>query len=92
MGVPTVTLIGDRHSARVGASLLAAAGLRELVADDVDSYVAAAAGLARDLERLERLRSTARARLLASPLLDSGGFAATIEAAYREMWRLRSGG
>src|SRR4029077_2442406 len=46
MGVPVVTLRGDRHAARVGASLLTRVGLEALIADDEAGYVATAAALA----------------------------------------------
>lgn len=39
MGVPVITLTGPLHAARVGASLLTAAGLTELVAATPDEYV-----------------------------------------------------
>ena len=87
MGVPTVTLRGDRHAARVGASLLTRLGLEDLIADSVDAYVAAAAALAADLPRLAALRSGLRGRLLASPLMDRAGFARQFEAALRQAWR-----
>ena len=48
MGVPVVTLAGERHAGRVGASLLHRVGLERLVADDRDAYVAVAADLAAD--------------------------------------------
>src|SRR5678815_3324539 len=48
MGVPVVTVAGDRHASRVGASLLSAAGLGELVGGSVDEYITIAAGLAKD--------------------------------------------
>jgi len=85
MGVPVVALRGRRHGGRVGASLLTGVGLAELVADDEDHYVAIAAALATDAEGLDRLRSTMRGRLVASPLLDRDGFARRLEAAYRSM-------
>lgn len=87
MGAPLVTLRGSRHAARVGASLLTAVGLPELVADTPDAYVAAAAGLAGDLTRLMRLRLGMRARVAASPLCDEGRFLRNLEAGYRMMWR-----
>ncbi len=83
MGVPVVTLAGDRHAARVGASLLAQVGLGELVADSVAGYVAIAADLARDSARRSRLRATLRGRMAASPLCDGPGFAGRFEAALR---------
>src|SRR5262249_42230388 len=43
MGVPVVTLVGDRHAARVGASLLGQVELDEFVARTPDEFVAIAA-------------------------------------------------
>jgi tetratricopeptide (TPR) repeat protein len=87
MGVPVVTLRGDRHAARVGASLLTAVGLERLIAPSADAYVATAVGLARDLAGLAALRAGLRERMRASPLTDGAGFGRTVEAAYRTMWR-----
>lgn len=87
MGVPTVTLAGDRHCARVGASLLTRVGLEDCVAETAEDYVAAAARLAVDRARLAELRAGMRARLQASPLMDAKGFAASLEEAYRGLWR-----
>ena len=70
-GVPVVTLKGTRFSSRYGASLLLAAGCGELIAEDADQYLAIAAGLAADADRLEyyrvNLRSMARTYGLADP-------------------------
>jgi len=86
MGSPVVALAGDRHSGRVGVSILKAAGLDELIADDDDDYVRKAVELARDRERLAEYRKTMRERLRNSPLLDGENLARSIESAYREMW------
>ncbi|GGF27624.1 hypothetical protein GCM10011611_37060 [Aliidongia dinghuensis] len=83
MGVPVVSLAGDRHAGRVGASLLHRIGLDELVAEDGDGYAALAVALAGDGERLAWLRAGMRDRLRASVLLDETGFARSIEAVYR---------
>ncbi len=87
MGVPVVTLRGDRHAGRVGASLLSQIGLTDLVADSVENYVEIAAALAGDRERLTDLRGSLRPRMAASPLCDGPAFARKIEAAFRRMWR-----
>ena len=86
MGVPMITLIGERHAARVGVDLLTQVGLAELAAPDVDTYVALSIGLARDLPRLTQLRGALRARLRASPICDGPRFARDFEAALRDMW------
>jgi protein O-GlcNAc transferase len=87
MGVPVVTLAGDRHSARVGASLLNAAGLGGLVAKDADSYVKIAAMLASKPTELAKLRADLRPRLSRSPLLDARRLTRELEGAYRAAWR-----
>ena len=87
MGVPVVTLRGDRPYARVGASLLASVGLQEFVTEDPESYVEMAASLGHDLSRLGELRLGLRDRMRASPLCDGPGFARAIEQTYRRMWR-----
>jgi protein O-GlcNAc transferase len=87
MGVPVVTLRGDRHASRVGASLLTQIQLPDLIAGTVAEYVEIATALARDPARLSGLRSTLRSRTVASALCDAQAFARKIESAYRGMWR-----
>ncbi len=86
MGVPVVTLSGDRHASRVGTSLLHAVGLPDLIADSQARYVEIAAALARDPDRLAALRRQLRPRLLASPLGDAPAFARRFEALVRQWW------
>ena len=62
MGVPVVTLRGNRHAGRVGASLLTHVGLRDLIADSVDNYVETAVALGSDPARLSELRRSLRPR------------------------------
>ena len=89
MGVPVVTLAGTGPGQRVGASLLSRCGLPDLVATDEAGYVDMAAALALDPHRLADLRRGMRARLAASPLADQTGFARSLEAVYRTLWRDR---
>ncbi len=86
MGVPVVTLAGDRHAGRVGASLLARVGLGDLVASSSAAYVETAQGLANDREALGRLRGRLRAMITDGGLTDGPAFTAALEAAYRRMW------
>ncbi len=86
MGVPVVALQGDRHAARVSASILGNLGLSELVADSTDAYSRCAQELAADERRIEELRSTMRERIVRSPLCDRSGTVAALELAYRRMW------
>ena len=86
MGVPVVTLKGATHASRMAASILAATGLHELVADTPEKYVEICIGLASNLERLESMRAGLRERLHVSPLMDGAAFTKALESEYRSMW------
>ncbi len=86
MGVPVITLVGDRHASRVGLSILGCLGLTELVAYSPQEYVATAVRLAADPIKLDQLRNTLRTRLVASPLTDGKGFTSRLEQAYLQIW------
>ncbi|MBI3887390.1 MAG: tetratricopeptide repeat protein [Opitutae bacterium] len=87
MGVPVVTLAGDRHVSRVGASLLTAAGHPEWVARDWPEYVRLAAALGEDWAERSQLRRSLRGDLRRSALLDHAGQSARFGAALRGAWR-----
>jgi len=86
MGVPVVTLLGDRHVARVSASLLHAVGHPEWVAETNEDFIRIAAGLAADPARLAAIRAGLRDEMLVSPLLDHAGQSARFAAALRGCW------
>ena len=83
MGVPVVTLIGTRHAARVGPSLLAAIGHPEWAAHDPADYLRTATALAADPNGLAHTRRSLRTGLTASALCDAAALARSVEAAYR---------
>jgi protein O-GlcNAc transferase len=87
MGVPFVTLRGDRMLARQGESILQNVAMPDWIAADADDYIEKLAVFAADLPALVDLRINLRARLLASPLCDAPRFAHNLELALREMWR-----
>ena len=89
MGVPVVSLAGDCAVRRAGASILANAGLSELVTTTRTAYVDVAARLAADTARLSDLRTTLRPRMLASPLTNWPAFVRDLESAYVSMWEER---
>ena len=86
MGVPVVTLAGTHHVARVGASLLMACGLPDLVAETEEAYLRAAMALAADPGRRASLRTDLRARMRGAPLGDASRFARSVEDTYRTLW------
>ena len=81
MNVPVVTLEGDTHISRVGASLLTNLGLPQLVAHNDEEFVRIAAGYAKDQASLVELRKGLRERFRHSPVMDGKKFAAEFGAA-----------
>jgi predicted O-linked N-acetylglucosamine transferase (SPINDLY family) len=91
-GLPVLTCPGEAFAGRVGASLLNAIGLPELIARTPEEYEAAAIELANDPARLREIRQRLADNRLAAPLFDAGLFATHIEAAYTAMYgRYRDG-
>ncbi|MEI7552830.1 MAG: tetratricopeptide repeat protein [Verrucomicrobiota bacterium] len=85
MGVPVLTLAGQTHVARVGASLLTHAGLPDWITATPDAYVARAVAAAADRPALAALRRRLREHMRASPLCDAPRFTRGLEAAYAAM-------
>jgi predicted O-linked N-acetylglucosamine transferase (SPINDLY family) len=75
MGVPVVSLKGPAFYERLSWSILSNGGLAELVAEDLAGFRRIALDLAADPARRADLRAGMRARLKASPLGDTEGFA-----------------
>ncbi len=87
MGVPVLTLRGDRHAGRMVASVLSCLGLNDWVSETPEEYVARAVQAAGEPEELARLREGLRERVRQSALCDAESFTRQLEAAYRGMWR-----
>ena len=86
MGVPVVSLIGDRHAARVGLSLLTAIGHAEWAVENEEAYIEKAVTLAQDRPLRSQLRESLRAKMAASILCDHIGQAKRFENALRQIW------
>jgi len=83
MGVPVVTLKGRGiHAQNVGASLLSAVQLGELVAETEEEFVKQAAACARNVARLAALRAGLRTRMQRSVLCDGPRHVSRLERLY----------
>jgi protein O-GlcNAc transferase len=86
MGVPTTTFVGDRHSARVGASIMTYSGFIELVSSNEAAFVSDTITLASQTERLSTLRKGMRARMQNSDLCNAKQFALQMEAIFKKAY------
>lgn len=85
VGLPVLTQAGRSYAARVGASLLNAVGLPELVVRSASDYEALAIELARDPHRLGALRRRLIEARASAPLFDTVGFTRHFETALEAM-------
>lgn len=86
MGVPTVTLAGKLHRSRMGASIMTALGMPELIAQTPQEYEQIAISLASDPARLTDIRNSLREKLLGSSLSDGPKFARAFEELLLQAW------
>ena len=91
-GVPVLTTAGRTFASRVGASLVTAAGLPELVAQDTRDYVNIAIRLGSDRAQCAVLKQRLSANQSKSLFFDARRIVAGLEAVYLEMWRRHTSG
>lgn len=84
MGVPVVTLHGDRHASRVGLSIMAMLGREEFTASTTEEYCRIACGLAADIAELQNIRLFLRFEMYDSTLCDEPMFTRDMEQFFRQ--------
>ena len=87
MGVPFVTLAGDRTMSRVGAGILGATGLDDWIAQSPDEYIDIVLRKLEDLPELNALRFSLRDRVGAPDRNSPQNVTRALENAYRAMWQ-----
>ncbi len=87
-GLPVLTCAGETLAGRVGASLLHAVGLPELVVHSLEDYEALALELTTNPLKLQDLRQKLATSKDQAALFDLPRFTKNIEAAYLRMWEI----
>ncbi len=88
-GLPVLTCLGKSFAGRVAASLLHAAGMPELVTQNLEEYEALAYQLATDVALLHATRAKLQAQRDTCALFDSDATRQHLEDAYRTMYQQR---
>jgi protein O-GlcNAc transferase len=91
-GVPIITCKGPTFAGRVGASLLRAIGLSELITHSLEEYEALALKIARAPAMLADFKARLARNRTTEPLFDTKRFTRNLEAAYLAMWRQHQSG
>jgi predicted O-linked N-acetylglucosamine transferase (SPINDLY family) len=87
MGVPVVTLAGDRSFSRTSASVLHAAGYPSWIAESRESYIRIARSLAEDIPGLAAVRAAMRAKVARSRLCETDSISGQLCDALQAMWQ-----
>jgi predicted O-linked N-acetylglucosamine transferase (SPINDLY family) len=86
MGCPMITKMGNSYASRLGASILSAVGLPELITITEAEYESLAIQLATHPEELKALKDKLLVNLSTQPLFDTQQFSHSIEEAYIAMY------
>ena len=87
MGVPVVTFRGKTHGARLGASILNSADVKELIANSPMDYVKKAIQLSRRKELIAAYHVGLREHIKNSALMDGQKYLRELEKIYRAVWK-----
>jgi predicted O-linked N-acetylglucosamine transferase (SPINDLY family) len=85
-GLPVLTCMGQSFPGRVGASVLNAVGLPEMVTHSLADYEARALALARNPLELAAVKEKLARNRKTHPLFDTVRYTRHLEAAYLRMW------
>lgn len=86
-GCPMITCPGSLFASRVAASLLMAAGLPELIAQDMNEYEDLAVELATNRPKLAQIRAKIESSRYTNALFDTERWVRNVEALYWRAWK-----
>jgi len=86
VGVPVITFCGNSFASRVGASLLTAAEIPELITYSQKDYENLAIELGNNKNKFNLLQEKLKNRIRSSPLFNNKNFAKNIESLYSKMY------
>ncbi len=86
-GVPVLTLIGDSFASRVGASILNALDIKELIAHSKNEYINIASDISKDPNKIKYLKKKLLNNKVNSTLFDTKLYVKNLEQAYLEIYK-----
>ena len=86
VGLPVLTILGDKPGARLGATLCNAAGVPDMVVPDVPNYIKRAVALANDPDQRMELRQRLIQGRDSQPLFDNERYCRNLDNAIEAAW------
>ena len=90
--LPVITLAGQSFASRVGASILNAIDLKELITTTEEEYENLLFKLATNKEELEKIKNKLKKNKIKKPLFDTKLYTKNLETAYTEIYEIYSSG
>ncbi len=87
MGVPVITLRGNRYLSRFGESINVNLNLHDWIAENESEYLSKAINFSSDINLLSRIRKNLRKNLLHSPVCDAPRFAENFSKILWNLWK-----
>jgi protein O-GlcNAc transferase len=85
MGLPVISLMGNRFISRMGGAISLQVGLEGTIAKNKDEFVTKVVALANDRPKLRKIRKTLRHQISTSVLCNGPTYARNFENAFRSM-------
>jgi predicted O-linked N-acetylglucosamine transferase (SPINDLY family) len=85
-GVPVLTVRGSHFASRMSSSILEAAGLTDLIVNDLKAYEDCAGTLANNRSKLQRFQRMLKENGKRTHLFNTKEFVAHLEKSYKMMW------
>ena len=86
MGVPVLTLKGDRYLFHFGESINSNLNMKDWIADNKDDYLKKAIYFSSDLDNLSKIRTNLRQQAMRSSVFDSSRFAKHFSKMLSDVW------
>ncbi len=87
MGVPIITLYGDRHAGRMVSSVLTYCGMENWIAYSKEEYLNKACSVSQDFKHLQEIRRELRSKMIQSSLCNKGLYADNIGKQFIKAWK-----
>ncbi len=87
MGVPVLTIKGDRHLSHFGESINFNLGMKDWIATTQDDYLQKAIKFSSQIEKLSSTRNSLRSNALSSPIFDSKRLSEHFDKMFWTMWK-----
>ena len=87
MGVPVITLRGNRHLFHFGESINSNLNMKDWIADNEHDYLKKAIEFSSDVNKISKIRINLRKEIISSPVFNSRIFSKNFDKLLWDTWK-----